>query len=69
MTDEQWLWLFVNDAVDTDEKMEHICDKCKSEITSNRCTRCNKLINTGDNFINPNFNKSKFDGLMDGTND
>ena len=73
MTDEQWLWLFVNEAIDYDEKLEHMCDKCQSDATSNRCIRCGKPL--GDSggfkpqFVNPNFDAERFDRLYNGTDE
>lgn len=72
MTDEQWLWLFVNEAIDYDEKLEHMCPKCQSDATSNRCIRCGKPL--GDDkyspqLVNPNFDAERFDRLSNGTSE
>ena len=73
MTDEQWLWLFVNEAIDYDEKLEHMCDKCQSDVTSNRCVRCGKPLSGKSEFkpqfVNPNFDAERFDRLSNGTDD
>lgn len=71
MTDEQWLWLFVNEAIDYDEKLEHMCDNCQSDATSNRCIRCGKPLSGKSGFkpqfVNPNFDAERFDRLYNGT--
>jgi hypothetical protein len=41
-----------------------MCNKCKDEVTSdNKCSRCGTTINKEDTFINPNFDRSRFDAL------
>ena len=64
MSDEQWLWLFINQRIDTDEKLEHMCPKCREEVTSgHKCTRCGKDIAETDSFVNPNFDIAKYEEL------
>lgn len=64
MSDEQWLWLFINQRIDVDEKLERMCDSCKSEVTSsNKCTRCGKSIVHSESFINPNFDVDRYNRL------
>lgn len=64
MSDEQWLWLFVNQKIDTDEKLEKMCSKCREEVTSShRCIRCGKDIITEESFINPNFDMDRYNKL------
>lgn len=72
MTDEQWLWLFVNQSIDYDEQLDHMCDKCRDEVTSHRCTRCGKSLGGGKynpDFVNPNFDTERFDKLKNGTDE
>lgn len=57
------MWLFVNQLIDNDEKLEHMCPECRDEVTSKRkCTRCGKDIpqNDDDGFVNPNFNEEEY---------
>ena len=65
MSDEQWLWLFVNQSIDSDEKFESMCPDCQNEVTSGvkKCIRCGKEINGGDSFVNPNFDMAKYSRL------
>lgn len=65
MTDEQWLWLFVNQLIDSEEHLEKMCPECRDEaISDKRCIRCGKVLtNDDDRFINPNFDSSKFEKL------
>jgi hypothetical protein len=64
MSDEQWLWLFVNQRIDVDEKLEKMCPKCRDEVTSpHKCTRCGKDIITEETFINPNFDMDRYNEL------
>lgn len=66
MTDEQWVWLFVNQQIDQDKELSQMCDQCKHEVSSeNRCIRCGKIIDTdpNDNFVNPNFDEDRFKKL------
>lgn len=64
MSDEQWLWLFINQRIDTDEKLEHMCPKCREEVTSgHKCTRCGKDIVETESFVNPNFDMAKYGEL------
>lgn len=67
MTDGQWLWLFVNQLIDNEEHLEKMCDKCKNEVTSEnkKCIRCGEPI-TKKEFINPNFDASRFEELSNG---
>jgi hypothetical protein len=40
-----------------------MCQKCIDEVTSdNRCIRCGAIIDT-DTFVNPNFDRNRFDQL------
>lgn len=73
MTDEQWLWLFVNEAIDYDEQLERMCPKCQNDATSHRCIRCGKSLGK-DKFgtpdcVNPNFDVERFNRLSNGTHD
>ena len=64
MTDEQWLWLFVNQRIDSEEKLEHMCPKCRSEVTSkDRCMRCGTHINVAESVRNPNFDIDRYNKL------
>lgn len=72
MTDEQWLWLFINQAIDTDEELEGMCDDCRSEVTStNRCSRCGKIISVREGHsgsdvetgINDNFDIDRYEAM------
>ena len=66
MTDEQWLWLLVNQSIDAEEELDGLCDECRSEVTSDekRCTRCGKPIGKhSEKWINPNFDREKFEQL------
>ena len=65
MSDEQWLWLFVNQSIDSDEKFESMCPDCQNEVTSGakKCIRCGKEINGGDSFVNSNFDMAKYNRL------
>lgn len=70
MSDEQWLWLFINQRIDTDEKLEHMCPKCREEVTSgHKCTRCGKDIAETDSFVNPNFDMAKYEELAGNVGD
>lgn len=70
MSDEQWLWLFVNQRIDVDEKLEKMCPKCREEVTStHKCTRCGKDITIEDSFVNPNFDIDKYNRLAGITNE
>lgn len=73
MTDEQWLWLFANEALDADEKFDMLCPSCQHDVSSTRCIRCGKPIRSKSghghgSFVNPNFDPDRFDRLADGTN-
>ena len=64
MSDEQWLWLFVNQRIDTDEKLEKMCPKCREEVTSkHKCIRCGKDIIEEESFVNPNFDMDRYNKL------
>ena len=66
MTDGQWLWLFVNQIIDSEEHLEKMCPECRNEVTSDKkCIRCGKVLThkEHDSFINPNFDKSRFEEL------
>lgn len=66
MSDEQWLWLFVHQRIDADEKLERMCPRCREEVTSeHRCIRCGKEIVETDSFINPNFDIDKYNKLAE----
>lgn len=64
MSDEQWLWLFVNQKIDIDEKLERMCPKCRNEVTSShRCIRCGKDLDESESFVNPNFDMDRYNKL------
>lgn len=64
MSDEQWLWLFVNQRIDADEKLEKMCPKCREEVTSShKCIRCGKDIIESESFVNPNFDMDRYNEL------
>lgn len=64
MSDEQWLWLFVNQRIDADEKLEKMCPKCREEVTSShKCIRCGKDIVESETFVNPNFDMDRYNEL------
>jgi methionyl-tRNA synthetase len=64
MSDEQWLWLFVNQRIDADEKLEGMCPKCREEVTSgHKCSRCGRDIIKEESFINPNFDMDRYNEL------
>lgn len=64
MSDEQWLWLFVHQRIDADEKLEKMCPKCREEVTSDhKCIRCGKDIIEQETFVNPNFDIEKYNRL------
>ena len=66
MSDEQWLWLFVNQRIDADERLEKMCPKCREEVTSeHRCIRCGKEIIEQESFINPNFDMDRYNMLAE----
>lgn len=71
MSDEQWLWLFVNQRIDADEKLERMCPKCREEVTSGnkKCIRCGKTIIEQESFVNPNFDIDKYNRLAGITTD
>ena len=64
MSDEQWLWLFINQRIDADEKLEKMCSKCREEVTSShKCIRCGEDISKGESFVNPNFDMDRYNEL------
>ena len=70
MTDEQWVWLFLNEAIDSDEQFEQLCPTCQREVSSGKhnCPRCGKVLSkrgSEDSFINPNFDVNRFNQLND----
>lgn len=72
MTDEQWLWLFANEALDADEKLDCMCPACQGDVTSNnKCIRCGKPLGRRRfgkaDFVNPNFDAERFEALANGT--
>lgn len=70
MTDEQWLWIFANQSLDTDEKLENMCPECRNEVTQHRCIRCGKKLSEhseGETYINKNFDEAKYEALKNGT--
>lgn len=74
MTDEQWLWLFANQSLDNDEKLESMCDDCRNEVTSKvRCTRCGKVISNNNDdtqeetFVNESFDMEKYEAMKNGS--
>ena len=77
MTDEQWLWLFANQSLDNDEKLESMCDNCRNEVTSKvMCTRCGKVISNNNNdnddtqeetFVNESFDMEKYEAMKNGS--
>lgn len=70
MSDEQWLWLFINQRIDADEKLEQMCSKCREEVTSDqKCIRCGKDIIEGESFVNPNFDMDRYNELSDHVED
>lgn len=42
-----------------------MCPDCQNEVTSGvkKCIRCGKEINSGDSFVNPNFDMAKYNRL------
>lgn len=60
------MWLFVNQLVDNDEKLEKMCPDCREEVTSkHKCIRCGKEIpnydmDDEDGFVNPNFDEEEY---------
>jgi hypothetical protein len=70
MTDEQWLWLYIQEAVDNDIKLEGMCSDCREEVTSKehrKCTRCGKPVHIVESFVNPNFDMNRYNALANGT--
>lgn len=65
MTDGQWIWLLVNQIIDNEEQLEKMCPDCRNEVISetHKCIRCGKVLTNDNEFINPNFDKSRFDRL------
>ena len=65
MTDEQWLWVYVNMAIDDDENKEHMCNRCIEESASNdTCIRCGKTLHK-DSFTNHNIDVDKFNRMSE----
>jgi predicted amidophosphoribosyltransferase len=62
MTDEQWLWIYANMAVDDEDLLNRMCQKCRDDMASNRCSRCGKSLDDHA-FVNPNFDSSRFEKL------
>ncbi len=68
MTDEQWLWLFANQVIDNDIKLERMCQKCRDEVVAgNKCSRCGRDTHNDAEFVNPNFDKERFAKLSEGS--
>lgn len=76
MTDEQWLWLFANQNLDADEKLEAMCPDCRREVTQEKhCIRCGKKIadigsdiNEGfESYTSKTFDIEKYEALKNGT--
>lgn len=70
MTDEQWLWLFVNQSLDNDEKLDAMCDDCRHEVTHrHKCIRCGKDISSTEveTCVNLNFDEEKYEAMKNGT--
>jgi predicted amidophosphoribosyltransferase len=66
MTDEQWLWAYIQQAVDDEIKLEGMCPSCREEVTSKtnrRCSRCGKPIHEVESFTNPNFDMDRYNRL------
>lgn len=64
MSDEQWLWLFINQRIDADEKLEKMCSKCREEVTSShKCIRCGQDITESESFVNPSFDMDRYNLL------
>lgn len=70
MTDEQWVWLFVNQMLDNDEKLAHMCPQCKIDVASNsKCTRCGKPVTRIESsFKNPSFDEDEYNRKAFSTN-
>jgi len=67
MTDEQWLWLSINMDIDSDIKLEGMCEKCKTSAYNGRdkCSSCGDPIDKVG-FKNPNFDNEKYERLAEG---
>lgn len=65
MTDEQWLWVYANWALDNDEELEGMCPDCQEKaMEHNKCSRCGvTLSSASDKFVNPNFDPKRFEEL------
>lgn len=64
MTDGQWVWLFINQLIDSEEHLEKMCPECRDEaISQKKCIRCGKVLADDNKFINPNFDASRFEKL------
>lgn len=66
MTDSQWLWVYANQILDNEEKLEHMCPTCREEAKNHdKCIRCGKHLGSrNDSMINPNFDNEKFERLL-----
>lgn len=53
LTDEQLLWIFINEKIDSDRKYEHMCDDCKERVDNpdGYCWNCGKELET-NNWLN-----------------
>lgn len=73
MTDEQWVWLFANQNLDADEKLENMCPECQKEVTQEKhCIRCGKRIDENANdgeetVINESFDMERYEAMKNGT--
>lgn len=71
MTDEQWLWIFANQSLDADEKLENMCPDCRKEVAQHRCIRCGKIISGStefeESFVNENFDEARYEAMKNGT--
>lgn len=64
MSDEQWLWLFINQQIDNDEKLEHMCPECRNAVIShNKCTRCGKPLTEKAEEVSTTFDEEKYNRL------
>lgn len=64
MTDEQWVWLYVNQVLDDEDKLNHMCDSCRDDVTSDtKCIRCGKPICVSESFTDPNFDMERYEKL------
>lgn len=63
MTEGQWLYMIANMAIDNEEELEAMCDKCKERAKSPRCTGCGSEFVSGNERNNPNFDEERFNQL------